>query len=277
MVTIVSRSQWGAAFPIPAGRHVSPGTRRFYVVHWPVMTSRDERQWCRDIERMHANQGWGMIGYNFLVGMSGSVYEGCGRDVRGIHSPPRNVDGWGVCVLQPSTAQGVPTAPVSAEARRGARALYDELCGVAGRRLEMSWHGQDFPTACPGPDLTAWVRGGMVASAPERPQSPSDSEDFVMATASVDTPSHTYVLELNRAGHLWCKRRAQGSDQWANLNVNGAAFNNAAGAGNEQFRQATFATRAQGNAAEVFVEKASGGVRQFTIGPDGGVGARDLP
>jgi hypothetical protein len=162
---IVSRREWGAATTIPGGRGVAPSSRRFFVVHWPVMSSRDERQWCRDIERMHRGQGWAAApGYNYLVGMSGTIFEGCGRDVRGIHSPPRNTDGWGVCVLQPSTAGGSPTAPISQAAKNSTRALYDWLCTVAGRALNRSWHGADFATACPGPDLTAWVRGGMHAT-----------------------------------------------------------------------------------------------------------------
>jgi len=164
---IVTRSGWGAATAIPAGRFVSPQARRFFVVHWPVMGTRDERQWVRDIERMHRGQGWGAApGYNFLVGQSGTIYEGAGRDVRGIHSPAHNTDGWGVCVLQPSTAGGVPTAPISQAAKNSTRALYDWLCSVAGRNLNQWWHGRDYATACPGSDLRAWVQGGMQAAGP---------------------------------------------------------------------------------------------------------------
>jgi hypothetical protein len=183
---VVSRREWGAATTVPGGRFVSPQTRRFFVVHWPVMSARDERQWCRDIERMHRNQGWGAApGYNYLVGQSGTVYEGCGRDVRGIHSPPRNTDGWGVCVLQPGTAQGRPTAPISDAARRSTVQLYDWLGSVAGRALNKWWHGRDFATACPGPDLTAWVRSGMAApggGAPAPPPQQPPQEDRMIAS-----------------------------------------------------------------------------------------------
>jgi hypothetical protein len=118
----------------------------------------------RDIERVHLNQGWAIFGYNYAVAQDGQVLEGCGRDTRGIHSPPRNTDGIGVVFLQPSTAAGVPTAPMSAAMRNSGRWLYDTLCQQAGRRLTMSWHGADFATACPGPDVRAWVQGGMQAS-----------------------------------------------------------------------------------------------------------------
>jgi len=161
VVNIVRRAEWGAAFTIPGGRHVAPSARRFFVVHWPgSAVGSDERAVVRAIERSHRQgQGWQAApGYNFLVGRSGTIYEGCGRDVRGIHSPPRNTDGWGVCVL---IAVGEPPPQAALNATR---ALYEYLCGVAGRRLSMSWHGQHHPTACAGPALNAWVQRGMPAT-----------------------------------------------------------------------------------------------------------------
>jgi len=160
MVAIVRRAQWGAQFSIPGGRFVAPGSRRFFVVHWPAgAVSGDERAAVRAIERSHrVGQGWQAApGYNFLVGRSGTVYEGAGRDIRGIHSPPRNTDGWGVCVL---VAIGETPPPACLNA---VRALYAHLNGVAGRTLAMSWHGQHFATECPGPALRSWVQRGMPA------------------------------------------------------------------------------------------------------------------
>jgi hypothetical protein len=210
---IVSRREWGAATTIPSGRGVSPAARRFYVVHWPVMSSRDERQWCRDIERIHRNQGWGAApGYNFLIGQSGTIYEGCGRDVRGIHSPPRNTDGWGVCHLQPSTGAGASTAPISDAMKASSRQLYDWLGSVAGRRLEQSWHGRDFATACPGPDLIAWVRSGMPAGSapaptPEKP--PAAEEVEMIASAVADNGSlHVFMVGPQRRTVWYTWQRA---------------------------------------------------------------------
>lgn len=177
---VIPRAEVGYTRGIPGGRHVPLSARRFFVAHWPVMAARDERQWCRDIDRMHANQGWAVIGYNFLVGQSGNVYEGAGRDTRGIHSPPRNTDGIGVVFLQPSTAAGVPTAPMSQAMRNAGRELYETLCAQAGRRLSMSWHGQHFATACPGPDVRGWVQSGMPATGGPAPP-PPPSEELTVA------------------------------------------------------------------------------------------------
>jgi hypothetical protein len=162
-VNIRNRRAWGAQFTVPAGRHVAPAQRRFFVVHWPGgPVGSDIPAVIRSIERFHrVNQGWAAApGYNFLVGPGGTIFEGCGRDVRGIHSAPRNTDGFGVCVLI------APGQPVPQAARNATRALYEWLCQVSGRRLNMSWHGQHVATACPGPALTQWVRNGMPANVP---------------------------------------------------------------------------------------------------------------
>ena len=169
MVAIVTRAQWGAAFAIPGGRHVAPSARRWFVVHWPgSAVGADERAVVRSIERFHRqNMGWQAApGYNFLVGRSGTIYEGCGRDVRGIHSPPRNTDGFGVCVLV-APGETPPQAALNAT-----RALYNWLNQVTGRTLGMTWHGQHHPTACAGPALNAWVQRGMPANAPAPPPPP---------------------------------------------------------------------------------------------------------
>lgn len=172
MVAVVSRAQWGAAFGLSPNR-VPPTARTWFVVHWPGGgVSADERAMVRNIERQHRlSLGWSAApGYNYLVGQSGTIYEGCGRDIRGVHSPPRNADGWGVQVMTPMA--GRP----SQAALNSTRALYDWLCGVAGRRLNMGWHAQHVATACPGPDLIAWVRAGMPTTGAPAPPPPEEAD-----------------------------------------------------------------------------------------------------
>lgn len=215
---IVSRSGWGARTSIPGGRGVAPSSRRFFVVHYPVMGTRDERQWCRDVEAMHRNQGWGVApGYNYLVGMSGTIFEGCGRDVRGIHSPPHNTDGWGCCVLQPSTGSGTPTAPLSDAAKTSTLALYNWLGSVAGRTLNKWYHGKDYATACPGPDLRAWVNAGMpakggTAPSPETPPTPQEVEMICTGTAD-DGTLHVFAAGPGRQA-VWLTFQKPNQNSW---------------------------------------------------------------
>ncbi|HSS08864.1 MAG TPA: N-acetylmuramoyl-L-alanine amidase, partial [Acidimicrobiales bacterium] len=149
---------------------VALSQRRFFVLHWPGGgVPADERQWMRNVERQHRNQGWSAApGYNFCVGQSGTVYEGCGRDIRGVHSPPRNVDGFGICVMQPINAAA------SQAALNATRTLYDHLSAIVGRPLHISWHSAAVATACPGAQLVDWARAGMPATSQPQPQPEED-------------------------------------------------------------------------------------------------------
>ncbi|MBO0705876.1 MAG: N-acetylmuramoyl-L-alanine amidase, partial [Candidatus Dormibacteraeota bacterium] len=133
------------------------------------MSVRPNDQWARDIDAMHQRQGWAVIGYNFLVFQDGAILEGAGLMTRGIHSPPVNTSGFGVCFCQPSTAGGTPLQPMSQAMRNSGRALYEWLSGRCGRRLTMTWHGATFATACPGPDVRRWVQQGMPSSGAPTP------------------------------------------------------------------------------------------------------------
>lgn len=48
----------------------------------------------------HMNRkGWNDIGYNFLVGEDGNVYEGRGWGKQGAHSVPFNKKSIGICII----------------------------------------------------------------------------------------------------------------------------------------------------------------------------------
>jgi hypothetical protein len=213
---IVTRAGWGARTTIPSGRFVSPQSRRFFVVHYPVMSDRDEHLWCQAIEAEHRAQGWAAApGYNYLVGMSGTIYEGCGRDVRGIHTPPHNTDGWGCCVLQPSTGTGVLTAPLSEAAKTSTRQLYDWLSEVAGHPLNKWYHGKDYATACPGGDLRNWVNAGMPAAAATPEQPPTQLEVDMMASGVGGNGALNVFMVGPQRKAVWLVNQPANSADWS--------------------------------------------------------------
>lgn len=117
----------------------------------------------RSIQDFHQDgRGWVDIGYNFLVDVSGRIFEGRGWEVSGAHAPGHNVSGIGVCMIG-RDGDATPAA------KAAIRWLYDEACRLAGRRLKMLGHRDVFATDCPGDELYAWVRAGM----------PADLEDDV--------------------------------------------------------------------------------------------------
>lgn len=176
---IITRAQWGARpFRTPAP-HVPLSSRRWFIVHYPGAGTppRDAKGYAKWIERIHMDgNGWRGVGYNYLVDADGDIAEGCGRDVRGSHSPPHNVDGIGVNLW---TSNGKSTA----KAMHAARELYEQLNRQVGRKLRIGWHGMDYPTECPGPQLREWARQGMPD--PLADTKPTPTKDwFDMATAA---------------------------------------------------------------------------------------------
>lgn len=202
---IRTRAQWGATTSIPGDRHVAPADRRYFVVHWPVMSDEDEPQLVRAIEQEH-HAKWDVApGYNFLVGnRTGTIFEGCGRDVRGVHCPSRNTDGWGVCVMQPMSMH------VSDDAKRATRQLYEWLCQVAGHQLVMGWHGKYYATQCPGQELINWVRGGMRIQGAGA-EAPVISNEALQKLTVKGTKANKHQLEMGKLIVLMC--RQQGGDR----------------------------------------------------------------
>ena len=51
------------------------------------------------------HNNWSDIGYNFLVGEDGNVYEGRGWSKRGAHAPTYNAESIGICVIGDFTSE----------------------------------------------------------------------------------------------------------------------------------------------------------------------------
>ncbi|MER6109262.1 peptidoglycan-binding protein [Streptomyces hirsutus] len=168
-VTIVSRATWGAK-PWDGNPAVVPLTSRtsFFVhydgAHEIGYTGHKVPQ---AIDRVHRNQKWAGIGYNFVVDQDGTIYEGRGWNLQGAHCPGHNVTGIGVQI-----AIGGDQKP-SAKALAACRALYDLACQKTGRTLAKKGHKDGIATDCPGKHLYAWVKDGMPVEKP-KPDPPAD-------------------------------------------------------------------------------------------------------
>jgi N-acetylmuramoyl-L-alanine amidase len=109
----------------------------------------------RAIHRIHLANGWSGIGYNHVVMLDGSAWEGRGWSLVGAHCPNHNRVGYGV-QIHLGGAQKPTDAALATQ-----RALYDEACRRAGHSLRMLGHRDGYATECPGDTLEAWVQEGM--------------------------------------------------------------------------------------------------------------------
>lgn len=158
MTTIVTRAEWGAASPAS----VTP-LRRFdgWFIHWlgnaypPDMSDAHALQ---AVQRFHMRtRGWRDIAYSFAIGREhpDRVYELRGAGVAGGHTEGHNSTSMAIVFL---LGEGeTPTPAMLATCRQ----FIDDM---AARGFVPRWtrpHNAAKSTACPGPELTAWVNAGL--------------------------------------------------------------------------------------------------------------------
>lgn len=157
---LIPRSAWDAAPPTQV-TPIAITDRTEFILHIseaPRPLRTDTYEWVREIQRGHMTdpgKGWRDIAYNLLVDRFGNVFEGCGRDVRGSHTPLHNATGIGVCFL------GDPSHPSTAQARWQIRQLWRWLSEEAGHELARHGHRDFSSKPCPGDELYDWLRAGM--------------------------------------------------------------------------------------------------------------------
>ncbi|CAL1288694.1 unnamed protein product [Larinioides sclopetarius] len=147
---IVSRAHWGARTgrPLPALR--IPVSHVF--IHHTDGATCDSKDSCsrvvRQIQNYHIDvKGWRDIGYSFLVGGDGRIYEGRGWNKVGSHTAGYNSRSIGISFMGNYVAVEPNAAMIEA-----ARNLID--CGVQQKYISASrqihGHRNAKCTACPG-------------------------------------------------------------------------------------------------------------------------------
>ncbi|XP_072247863.1 peptidoglycan recognition protein 5 [Leuresthes tenuis] len=152
---IVSRLQWGA--DDPKQKETMKGSSRRVVIHHTALQNCEGLGGCKDlvvsIQRMHMSERqFDDIGYNFLVGGDGTVFEGRGWGVVGAHTKGHNSNSLGIAFMG-NFNNDTP----SKEALSSVKQLL--LSGVSQGFLHPQYvlygHRDLGTTACPGENLYA--------------------------------------------------------------------------------------------------------------------------
>lgn len=115
---IVSRADWGAQLPNHHARNENgffsdehiEGWRVYEnelhthyqtaVIHHSVIYETDDLTTVIEVQRLHqVRNGWADVGYHFLIGKNGLIYEGRDWGVRGTHVGGYNTGSIGICLL----------------------------------------------------------------------------------------------------------------------------------------------------------------------------------
>ncbi|XP_019877658.1 peptidoglycan-recognition protein 2 [Aethina tumida] len=157
--TIVSRSEWGARRAKgTTSLKINPAP--YAIIHHadtPPCTSESQcKSRVKNVQDYHQNtRKWDDIGYNFLIGGDGKVYEGRGWGLSGAHAPNYNSKSIGICFIGKFDSVSPSEAQLQA-----ARDLLS--CGVDSGKLSPSYkllgHKQVRQTSCPGNSLYAIIK-----------------------------------------------------------------------------------------------------------------------
>ena len=168
---IVSRAEWGALPPnltaINEQDYYSddnPEGWRVYdedlteayqtaVIHHSVLYASDDLSSVREVQTAHRNErGWADIGYHYLVGKNGMIYEGRDITVRGTHVGGYNTGSVGVCLLGNFVTDASTAVQITATYRLLAWLSERlQLTHLAGHN---SFNGE---TQCPGTNLMPYL------------------------------------------------------------------------------------------------------------------------
>jgi len=156
---IITREQWGARPPTSVS-YLS-GAVNMSFVHYSAGPPCFDQAQCearvRGIQNYHMDSnGWSDIGYSFLIGEDGRIYEGRGWGVVGAHTLNYNTVAHGFCIMGDFMDHS-PNTP-SLEATQNIIECGVEL-GYTIRDYELFGHRDGRCTTCPGDYLYAIIRG----------------------------------------------------------------------------------------------------------------------
>ncbi len=157
-VKVVRRRDWGAQSLKPNHDPMN-GVRRITLHHTdevPGIRARSDREIVSAIQSYHRNNlGWADIGYHYLIGRDGLVYEGRTASAQGAHSGgANNIQNLGIAVIgnfnhrMPGAAQMGAVAAFIADQQQTYRVSSGNVFG----------HRDLGPTECPGTTLYGWLR-----------------------------------------------------------------------------------------------------------------------
>jgi len=170
----VSRQQWGAA-SMHSNWDRMTAPYRITVHHTAEPFSGTSLSSniaeVRDIQQEHMNgNGWADLGYHFLIGRDGKVFQGRPLYAQGAHSDgDNNIGNVGICLLGNFVSQanrGLEYTKVQAptvKQMEGLERLVAEIRGEYGIPANQVWGHQRWKaTECPGPHLLEWAKGYRV-------------------------------------------------------------------------------------------------------------------
>ena len=155
--TIVPRKAWTSQ-PVKSNILAMGTVTRLTVHHTGEHGSWDtlpDTEIVQRIESYHRNdKGWAAIGYHFLVGRDGRIYEGRPAQYQGAHTSTQNENNLGISVI----GDFMQKSPSSRQLTALKAFLNDKRSEYGVGRARVYGHRDLHASLCPGDALYAWVK-----------------------------------------------------------------------------------------------------------------------
>lgn len=166
MTTWSDREQWGAR--PPKSTRPLTGFNSGWFIHWlgePAVAGLSDEAVLRNTQRYHMDsKAWADIAYSFAVGRQhpDRAYELRGWGIAGGHTEGHNSQSMAIVFLLGTGERPTDTMLDTA------RAILAEGVNRGYPAKLVRPHNAVRSTACPGPDLTAWVKAGRFFAQPPK-------------------------------------------------------------------------------------------------------------
>ncbi len=155
---VIPRTEWARGSPVCSLMNPMLPVK-YITVHHDGMTpflTEDYRSSASRIETIrngHRGNGWGDIGYHFVIDRDGRVWEGRAINFQGAHVRNCNEGNLGICCLGNFDEQSPSAAQIDALQRH--LRLLMKVYGVPKSRVKTHQEWAGAKTACPGKSLQA--------------------------------------------------------------------------------------------------------------------------
>lgn len=157
---IYTRQEWNASEPTEI-KSLRQNPPPYIVVHHSAtqtcQTVLSCKKLVKSIQNYHMiDNNWEDIGYNFLIGGDGSIYEGRGWGIHGAHLIPYNARSLGICLLGNFEDEEPPNIQIEALKQL----IYcAENTEKVTNDYHLIGHLQGSPTLCPGKFVYNIIQG----------------------------------------------------------------------------------------------------------------------
>ena len=155
-ISIVPRAKWAK---LKIRGNVTPmGTVRKITVHHtddsPSLNKISDVQFLKSMENHHRNvRKWACIGYHFIIGRDGKIYEGRPAAYQGAHVSSNNSNNLGISLIGDFN-KGMPNK-AQLNSLKGLLAKLRQKHKIPASRVY--GHGHLGKTQCPGKHLKKWL------------------------------------------------------------------------------------------------------------------------